>query len=625
MMSSIQPYSILFLLLLVFQLATPAGGLQQQQQQQQRPFLPDRIPWLIVGGGPHGVTVAARLVAEGVVASPETDLRIVDGGPELLSRWKGRAAASGMQYLRSASKHHLDVPALSLRSFAGPQRPGGKKRRGSDGSPSSAFAGDYHRPSLDLFDAHCAHVVAKYGLQAAHVRGVATGVEPLLTDDDDDSSGTDPPPIRVAVAPVAGSSSSTECLADNVVLALGPPTDNYPFPAWATDELRRAGFVRHIFDNEKGDQAAPPETPPHHHYAKSQGVAVVGGGMTAVQFALATAEATGNKGAAVHLVSRHAVREQQFDVHSDWMMDLEHAAKSEAAGGKGQPRRLRNFHELPRVTTTASTPTNTSTTTTTTTTPTERRAVIARERVRGTLSPAVSRGARGLARAVKSGAVAFHEAVEIVAVRRVAAGVAASSSSGCSDEDNEENEKDGVDGDGDGHQHNSLPGRDVLAVTLSSGEELTVGQVVLATGFGPGLPGSTTCTSVTTGGAMGGATAGEEEEEEEGEGGSGGGGGGSGGGGGEGGLVGELAARCPWLPVAPGCGFPVLDADLRWGGVDHGDHDHHGGGKQQIGRHRLYATGALAELELGPSARNLAGARLAAERIVAAAQRDRGR
>lgn len=49
------------------------------------------------------------------------------------------------------------------------------------------------------------------------------------------------------------------------------------------------------------------------------------------------------------------------------------------------------------------------------------------------------------------------------------------------------------------------------------------------------------------------------------------------------------------LPVAP-CGYPIVDRTLRW----------------QDG---LYTTGALAELELGPVARNIIGARQAAERL----------
>jgi glycine/D-amino acid oxidase-like deaminating enzyme len=51
------------------------------------------------------------------------------------------------------------------------------------------------------------------------------------------------------------------------------------------------------------------------------------------------------------------------------------------------------------------------------------------------------------------------------------------------------------------------------------------------------------------------------------------------------------------LPVAP-CGYPIVDPSLCW----------HPG---------LYTTGALAELELGPVARNIIGARHAAERLKA--------
>ena len=66
----------------------------------------------------------------------------------------------------------------------------------------------------------------------------------------------------------------------------------------------------------------------------------------------------------------------------------------------------------------------------------------------------------------------------------------------------------------------------------------------------------------------------------------------------------DAAARGLGAELAP-CGYPVPDAQLRW-------HDRGSGA--------LYVAGALAELELGPSARNLAGARLASERIVAAAR-----
>lgn len=51
------------------------------------------------------------------------------------------------------------------------------------------------------------------------------------------------------------------------------------------------------------------------------------------------------------------------------------------------------------------------------------------------------------------------------------------------------------------------------------------------------------------------------------------------------------------LPCAP-CGYPIVDAALRW-------------------HPRIHVTGPLAELELGPTARNIAGAQRAADRILA--------
>lgn len=52
------------------------------------------------------------------------------------------------------------------------------------------------------------------------------------------------------------------------------------------------------------------------------------------------------------------------------------------------------------------------------------------------------------------------------------------------------------------------------------------------------------------------------------------------------------------LPCAP-CGYPVVDAALRW-------------------HPRIHVSGPLAELEVGPPSRNIVGARLAAQRLAAA-------
>jgi len=65
-------------------------------------------------------------------------------------------------------------------------------------------------------------------------------------------------------------------------------------------------------------------------------------------------------------------------------------------------------------------------------------------------------------------------------------------------------------------------------------------------------------------------------------------------------MVNELV-RSAALPCAT-CGFPVLDAALRW-------------------HPRIYVSGPLAELQIGPVARNIAGAQRASDRIMATLKR----
>ena len=69
-----------------------------------------------------------------------------------------------------------------------------------------------------------------------------------------------------------------------------------------------------------------------------------------------------------------------------------------------------------------------------------------------------------------------------------------------------------------------------------------------------------------------------------------------------GGFVAQLIESAS-LPCA-GCGYPIVDSALRW-------------------HSRIHVTGPLAELELGPVAKNIAGARRAGERIIRAARASR--
>ena len=93
--------------------------------------------WCVVGGGPHGVHIAARLLSEAPGATP-ANLRIVDDEPTLLHKWKTRTAATGMRYLRSSASNHLDVDLDDLRRYAR-----------ATGRGQEVFAPDYARPRPD--------------------------------------------------------------------------------------------------------------------------------------------------------------------------------------------------------------------------------------------------------------------------------------------------------------------------------------------------------------------------------------------------------------------------------------------------------------------------------------------
>ncbi len=229
------------------------------------------LDWLIIGGGIHGVHIAARLIGEAGVAPDR--LRIVDPADRLLARWRTSTATTGMTHLRSPSDHHVDLNPQSLQRFAFEWK----------SQQPELFARPYNRPALDLFNAHCDHVVEAFGLAELHIKDRAVS---CVVDGD-----------GVAVR----LSGEGELEAHNVVLAIGA-TEQPEWPEWAPRSHER---VHHIF--ESGFDGWPPLAP--------ETVAVVGGGISAVQVALRL----DNEGHQVHLISRHAIRQHQFDSDHGWL------------------------------------------------------------------------------------------------------------------------------------------------------------------------------------------------------------------------------------------------------------------------------------------------------------------
>ena len=228
------------------------------------------LDWLIIGGGIHGVHIAARLIGEAEV-DPER-LCIVDPGMRLLERWRSCTATTGMTHLRSPSVHNLDLNPWSLKQSAGKR----KKRQ------AGIFAAPYDRPSLPFFNAHCDTVIEDFDLNARHIRARATRCEVSCD------------------AVVVGLSTGKEVSTANVVLAIGAGEQPH-WPEWAAMDDPR---VHHIFAPDFHGWPSTPET-----------IAVVGGGISAGQVALRLVD----EGHEVHLISRHELREHQFDSDPGWL------------------------------------------------------------------------------------------------------------------------------------------------------------------------------------------------------------------------------------------------------------------------------------------------------------------
>lgn len=214
------------------------------------------LDWLIIGGGVQGSHLALVLRHRLGVAADA--LRVIDDAPAPLAAWKQRAAACGMEFLRSPQAHHLGLRADALRRISC-----------RHGPHSGNFLGPYRRPSTALFAAHAEALVAAEppGLRA---RDRVERIEAL-------AGG-----YRVVAR-------RQSWLTRRLLLAPGPAGPLRP--RWAAD-------LAHVFDL---DYAAP---------ITARGtVAVIGGGISAAQTALALA----HRSREVVLVAPRAMRIADFD------------------------------------------------------------------------------------------------------------------------------------------------------------------------------------------------------------------------------------------------------------------------------------------------------------------------
>ncbi|MEL6524924.1 MAG: FAD/NAD(P)-binding protein, partial [Chloroflexota bacterium] len=119
------------------------------------------LDWLVIGGGIHGTHLAHVLVHR-MRVSPD-DIRILDLHEKLLATWSQRTKNTGMPYLRSPRVHHIDIESRSLERFA--------QEHYSD--ESELWIDPYFRPSYELFQQHCQHVIDTYRLDHLLISGQA--------------------------------------------------------------------------------------------------------------------------------------------------------------------------------------------------------------------------------------------------------------------------------------------------------------------------------------------------------------------------------------------------------------------------------------------------------------------
>lgn len=206
------------------------------------------VEWLVVGGGIHGTYIARELRESGV---DPADLAIVDSHGELLASFRRKARACGTETLRSNYVQHIGPSPFGLERFAE------ANGRADELVPTQH---SQPRPTLGLFLDHAAEVVDRFGLGELVCEATVTDIR---------REGD------LVVETTAGSVRATR-----VVLAVGPG-ERFRRPDWARDSPR----VEHVWDSH---------APPASRVDAGERVWVVGGGITAAQFATAVASAAGS-------------------------------------------------------------------------------------------------------------------------------------------------------------------------------------------------------------------------------------------------------------------------------------------------------------------------------------------
>ncbi|MCV9885502.1 lysine N(6)-hydroxylase/L-ornithine N(5)-oxygenase family protein [Metabacillus halosaccharovorans] len=224
--------------------------------------------WIIIGGGIHGCTIGNYLIKN--EKTTIENLIIIDPHHEPMEKWRTYTEKIGMEYLRSPSVHHIDVPVFSLQNFKNP-------------TDYTAFYGQYKRPSLQVFNEHCDKVLQQAQLKKCWKQGrvihVYRDFDKWIVQTDDGQS----------------------FITKNLVLSVSV-NEKLHIPEWVKES---SNDVKHIFSEKlsKLSELTP-------------SIVVVGGGITAAHTVINLCRIFPGE---VTLLTRHKLRVHGFDSDPGWL------------------------------------------------------------------------------------------------------------------------------------------------------------------------------------------------------------------------------------------------------------------------------------------------------------------
>ena len=231
---------------------------------------PKLYKWVIVGAGPVGTHLALSLLRSGKVSPKE--LAILDPLPPL-ELWRRRTRNCGLTYLRSASVQHIGASSAELDRF--------QREKFPHPSPSR---GRVRTPRLEIFNAHCESLLKESCL-------LESWMACRLLDVQAERHGYQ--------------LNTCEGTLQAEAIVLSPGLSWKPsIPEWLEPVANRC---RHLLDPDFDRKSL----------ASTEKLAVLGGGMSAVQAALSFCDEK-----RVTLLTRSPIKVSEFDESSSWMAPM---------------------------------------------------------------------------------------------------------------------------------------------------------------------------------------------------------------------------------------------------------------------------------------------------------------